>query len=177
MIARTRIVGVAAVLLSALVVAACDSRTAAGNRALGSDAFPELTRPVNDFAGVIDDTAARAMEAQIQGLQRDTGAVVIVATLRTCAPVTDIRACSMAVFENHGKGIGQRGKDNGVLLLLVLNDRQVRITTGYGLERVIPDARALEIVDEMTPSFRAARYGEGLRHGLDRIATEIRRVR
>ena len=83
----------------------------------------------------------------------------------------------MAVFENHGKGIGQRGKDNGVLLLLVLDDRQVRITTGYGMERVIPDARALEIVNEMTASFRAARYGEGLRHGLNRIATEIRRVR
>ena len=172
-----RPVGFAAVLVCALFVAGCDRGAAAGPAAPPPAAFPELTRVVNDFAGIVDEATARAMDATSRELQRETGAVVVVATLRTCAPAADILACSMAVFENHGKGIGQRGKDNGVLLLLALDDRKVRITTGYGMERVIPDARALEIVNEMMPSLRAGRYGEGLRRGVDRIAAEIRHSR
>ena len=135
--------------------------------------FPGLDGAVNDFADVLDEGNRLAMEGAIESLHRSTGHVVVVVTLRTCAPVTDMRLCSMQVFENHGKGIGEAGKDNGVLLLLSLEQRAVRITTGYGMEAVIPDALAEQIVQEMVPALSRQAYGEGLRHGVERLVQTI----
>jgi uncharacterized protein len=83
----------------------------------------------------------------------------------------------LKVFENHGKGIGQRGKDNGVLVLLTVGERQVRITTGYGLEKTIPDQLATEIVQSMVPALAHGDYGGGLSVGVARIITRIRAAR
>src|SRR5215510_14119282 len=86
---------------------------------------PELTQPVNDFAHVIDAQSAQTMEALIRSLQQASGDVVVVATVPTFKPYGDIREYAVKMFENHGRGIGQRGRDNGLLILLAVNDRQV----------------------------------------------------
>jgi len=107
----------------------------------------------------------------------DTGDVVIVATLESCGDAPSIKACSMTLFENHGRGIGQAGKDNGVLLLAVPSMRQARITTGFGIERIVTDDETASIVATMIESFRAGRYGEGFRKGVDRIVATLRQAR
>ena len=142
-----------------------------------SPILPELTRPVNDFAHVIDRASADALDAAIRSLERDTGDVVIVATLEGCGDAPSIQACSMTLFENHGRGIGQAGKDNGVLLLAVPSLRQARITTGVGIERINTDDDAASIVATMVESFRVGRWGEGFRKGLDRISARLRQAR
>jgi uncharacterized protein len=139
--------------------------------------LPELTRQVNDFAHVIDPASVAALDAAVRSLQRLTGDMVIVATLESCGDAPSIKACSMTLFENHGRGIGQAGKDNGVLLLAVPSMRQARITTGLGIERIITDDDAASIVATMIESFRAGRYGEGFQKGIDRIATRLRQAR
>lgn len=66
--------------------------------------------------------------------------------------------------------IGQKGKDNGVILLIVKNDRKIRIEVGYGLEAVLPDGLAGSIIrDEIAPLFRKAQFFAGINRGVDAI--------
>src|ERR1043166_4848850 len=124
---------------------------------------PELTQPVNDFANVIDAQSRQTMEALIRSLQQASGDVVIVATIPTFKPYADIAEYAVKMFENRGRGIGQRGKDNGVLILLAVQDRQVWIEVGYDLEQFITDGFAGETSRQyMAPEFRRGSYGPGL---------------
>jgi uncharacterized protein len=140
----------------------------------GQELPPELTQPVNDFAHVIDEPSKNAIEALIRSLQQASGDVVVVATIPTYKPYADIREYAVKMFENHGRGIGQRGKDNGALVLLAVNDRQVRIEVGYDLEQFITDGFAGEVSRQyMAPEFRRGAYGPGLLAGISRVIARI----
>jgi uncharacterized protein len=138
---------------------------------------PELTAPVNDFAKVIDDESARQIESLIRQLQAASGDVMVVATVKTYQPWADLKSYAVEMFENGGKGIGAKGKDNGVLMVLALDDRQVWIETGYGLEGFITDGFAGETSRAMTRFFRAGDYGQGLLAGASSVAQRIARGR
>src|SRR5262249_54348083 len=113
---------------------------------------PELTRPVNDFAGVIDATSAAELDRMIRTLKEATGDVVVVATVPTIEPYGDIREYANKMFENHGRGIGEKGKDNGLLILLALKERKVWVEVGYTLEQWVTDGFAGETSrDYMVP--------------------------
>lgn len=142
--------------------------------ALAQPLPPPLTGAVNDFAGVIDPTSRERLEAISAALQRATGDVVVVATIPTYAPYSDIREYAVKMFENHGRGIGQRGMDNGVLVLLAVRDRAVWIEVGYGLEEFIPDGFAGETARRvMVPHFRRGAYGAGLVAGVTQVVARI----
>lgn len=135
---------------------------------------PLLTAPVNDFAGVIDAESARELDALSRRLQDATGDVLVVATVKTFRPWPDLAAYAVRMFENGGKGIGARGRDNGVLIVLALDDREVRIEVGYGLEAFVTDGFAGETArDTMVPFFRRSEYGRGLLAGATRVAARI----
>ena len=103
-----------------------------------------------------------------RALQAATGDVVVVATVPTIEPYGDIREYAVKLFENHGRGIGEKGKDNGLLILLAVKERRVWVEVGYGLEQWITDGFAGETSRQvMAPEFRAGRYGAGLRLGAD----------
>jgi uncharacterized protein len=139
---------------------------------------PELTQPVNDFAHVIDAESAATLEHQIRALQQATGDVVVVATIETFAPYADIREYAVKMFENRGNGIGQRGKDNSLLVLLAVKDREVRVEVGYDLEQFITDGFAGETSRlYMVPELKAGNYGAGLRAGVSRIVGRIAQAR
>ena len=131
--------------------------------ALAQPPPPELTRPVNDFAGVIDADSARQMESLIRSLQETTGDVVVVATIDSLDG-EDINQYAVKMFENHGKGIGQNGKDNGLLVLVAIKDRKVKIEVGYDLEQFITDGFAGETIrEEIAPRVQARRLRRGTR--------------
>jgi len=139
-----------------------------------SDALPELTRPVNDFANVIDPDSAAAMDRMIRALQETTGDVVVVATMPTVEPYASVKDYAVKLFENRGRGIGQKGKDNGLLILLAVKERRVEVEVGYDLEQWITDGFAGETSRHlMAPEFRAGRYGAGLLAGSERIIGRI----
>ena len=135
---------------------------------------PELTAPVNDFAGVLDAGAEQALESLIRQLQAASGDVLIVATIKTFQPEADIASYAVKMFENHGRGIGQKGKDNGLLMLLAVDDRTVRAEVGYDLEGVVTDGYAGEVSRQvMAPYFRNGDYGGGLLAGAQAFAGRI----
>ncbi len=136
--------------------------------------LPELTKPVNDFAGVIDDASEGALDGLIRSLQRASGDAVVVAAVETFAPYADIREYAVRLFENRGRGIGERGRDNGLLVVLAVRDRQVWIEVGYDLEQFITDGFAGETSRQyMAPEFRRGGYGAGLLAGVSRIVARI----
>ena len=106
---------------------------------------PALTSPVNDFANVIDPESEAALDALIRSLQQASGDVVVVAAVDTFQPYGDIREYAVRMFENGGRGIGARGKDNGLLVLLAVNDRRVQVEVGYDLEQFITDGYAGQV--------------------------------
>ena len=139
-----------------------------------ADSLPSLTQPVNDFAHIIDPASEAEMDREIRALTAASGDVVIVATVPTIEPYGDIREYATKLFENSGRGIGQKGKDNGLLILLAVKERRVWIEVGYGLEEFITDGYAGETTREvMTPEFRQGRYGPGLLAGTTRIIGRI----
>jgi len=142
--------------------------------AAGADDLPQLTQPVNDFAHVIDAQSAAAMDNMIRELKDTTGDVVVVATIKTVQPYGDIREYANKLFENHGRGIGEKGKDNGVLILLAMDERKVWIEVGYTLEQWITDGFAGETSRQyMVPEFRNGRYGAGLLAGTEQVVARI----
>jgi uncharacterized protein len=140
--------------------------------------LPELTQPVNDFAHIIDPSNAAAMDRMIRQLEAATGDAVVVATVETTEPYGDIREYANKLFENHGRGIGDKEKKNGLLLLVALKERKVWIEVGYGLEEWITDGFAGETSREyIVPQFRGGQYGAGLRAGTERIIARIAQAR
>ena len=78
------------------------------------------------------------------------------------------------MFENGGRGIGERGKDNGLLIVVAVDDRRVDIEVGYALEEFITDGFAGEVIRQaMTPHFKNGNYGAGLLEGATRIINRI----
>ena len=154
------------------------SRAPSNQQPATSNRLPELTEPVNDFAHVVDAQSRAEMERMIRALQASTGDAVVVATTPTIEPYGDITEYAVKLFENRGRGVGQKGKDNGVLILLALKERRVRIEVGYGLEEFITDGFAGETSrDYMAPHFRAGQYGAGLLAGTERIVGRIAQAR
>jgi uncharacterized protein len=136
--------------------------------------LPDLTAPVLDLANVIDAETERALGDLSRRLQAASNDVLVVVTVPTYAPYGDIREYAVELFENHGRGIGERGKDNGVLILLALEERRVWVEVGYGLEEWITDGFAGEVSRErMVPAFRTGNYGAGLLAGALQIAGRI----
>jgi uncharacterized protein len=135
---------------------------------------PELTKPVNDFANVIDAAREAEIERRILALKTATGDVVVVAAIETFAPYADEREYAVKMFENRGRGIGDKGNDNGLLVLLVVKDEKVWIEVGYDLEEFITDGFAGEVSrNEMVPYFARGEYGPGLQAGVTRIIGRV----
>ncbi|MEW6516240.1 MAG: TPM domain-containing protein [candidate division FCPU426 bacterium] len=124
---------------------------------------------VSDFADVIPADK----EAQIAGLldyvKTATGAELAVVT------VASLDGLAVDTYANqlfNQWGIGEKGKDNGALLLIAPNERKVRIEVGYGLEPVLTDGRCGRILDEQVlPAFKAGDYGQGALNGCAQIMT------
>jgi uncharacterized protein len=152
---------VAASVLALLVVGPAAAQT-----------LPQLTEPVNDFAHVIDADSARELDRRIRSLQSTTKDVVVVATVDSFAPYGSIEEYAVKLFER--AGIGQKSQDNGLLIVLALKERRVKIEVGYGLEEYITDGFAGDTIRQaMLPEFRAGRYGPGLLAGATRVIQRI----
>jgi uncharacterized protein len=138
-----------------------------------ADEFPRPRGYVNDFADIIAEADEARIAAVIAELKDKTGAEMVVVTM------PDIGGQSEELYATRlfqAWGIGQKGKDNGILLFLTLAERRFRIETGYGLEGILPDGLLGQIADEkIIPFLRQGRYGEGFYSGAVAIAEIIAR--
>lgn len=136
---------------------------------LAAEEFPASTGYVNDFAQVLSQDDEIRLTERLTELERSTTAEVTVVTMTTTAP-RDVADYAVALFERWG--IGKRGNDNGVLVLLAIQDRALRIEVGYGLEGILPDGLVGRIRDEeMTPLLREGRYGDAVWQAVERIGS------
>jgi len=166
MVCRTRAVVVHLVVVWVVVLAGATTHAQAP--------IPELTAPVNDRANVIDGNSEREIDRRIRALKAASGDVVVVATVPSYKPYADIDEYAVKMFENGGRGVGDKGKDNGLLIVVAVEDRKIRIEVGYDLEQFVTDGFAGETIrDLITPQFRNGNYGAGLLAGTTAIVNRI----
>ncbi len=135
--------------------------------------IPDPTRNffVADFAQVISSSDEQTMQQQGQALYRATGAQVVVVTI----PTLDGASIEEYALQLARKwGIGDKDKDNGLLLLLSVAEPKVRIEVGSGLEGAIPDSKAGRILDTyMIPYYTPGQYSTGLTSTYDSLVNEV----
>ncbi len=121
-------------------------------------------RLVTDNAGVLGSEQVRFLEQKLLNYQDTTSTQIAVLIDKKVPGGYDYSDYAERVAEKWG--IGQKGKDNGLLLYVAVDDRKIWIATGYGLEGAIPDALAKNIIDRViTPAFRKGDYFAGLEQG------------
>jgi uncharacterized protein len=118
---------------------------------------PEITRPVTDLAEALSPADEDAISRQLVAHREATGVQLAVLLLPSTHP-EDIADFSQRVFE--GWGGGTAGRDDGALFVLAIEDRRSRLHLGYGLEPVIPDAAAKQMLDLLRPELQGKRYGD-----------------
>lgn len=133
--------------------------------------FPRPQGYVSDYADVLDRKTRLRIENLGRELERKTGAEIAVVIVKTTLPYDRLEYANRLFANWH---IGKEGQDNGVLLLLSMRERKVRIETGYGIEEIIPEKKAEEILSKyLLPKFREDKYQEGLYNGALGIAKAI----
>jgi uncharacterized protein len=157
---------VLAVYLTALIAGALAAAPVL-HAAPGSPAFPKPTGYVNDFAHLLEPAARESLEQRLVQYDRTTGNQIAIAIFPDLGGVPINEFASR--LEESWK-VGRRGKDNGLLLLIGLKERQVRIEVGYGLESKVTDGDAGAIIrNVLAPAFRAGRYADGLNAAVDEL--------
>jgi uncharacterized protein len=132
---------------------------------------PNPPRLVNDFAGVLTPVQRQALEDKLVAYDDSTSNQVAVVTIRSTNQYT-IEEVGLQILRQWGVG-GQANKDNGVVILVAVNDRDVNISTGYGMEGAMPDITAKNIIEnDIVPQFRTGNYYRGL----DNATTSIMRA-
>ncbi|GAB2178615.1 TPM domain-containing protein [Dongia sp. agr-C8] len=139
--------------------------------ALAEPPIPALTGRVVDEAGILDASTVATITDRLAGLESSTGIQLVVVTLPDLKGYV-IEDWGLAL--GRGWGIGQAGKNNGVLLIVAPNDRELRIEVGYGLEGEIPDATANSIIQrEIIPYFKQGDMNGGVRAGVEAILAAL----
>jgi uncharacterized protein len=133
--------------------------------------FPQLTGRVVDEAQVLDATTRAALTQKLADLEARTTTQVVVVTVRSLQGLTIEQ---FGVSLGRAWQIGQKDRNNGVLLLVAPTDRKVRIEVGYGLEGVLPDAVASTIIQQaILPRFRTSDFAGGVTSGVDNIVSVL----
>ena len=132
----------------------------------GAD-IPFLTGRVTDNADILSKETRRTITESLKAHEQKTGNQITVLTIRSLEGES-IEEYAVAVF-NAWK-LGQKGKDNGILVVVAPNDRRMRIEVGYGLEGILPDGLAGSIIRTiMTPQFKTGNYNGGIQAGIQAI--------
>ena len=163
-----------AIALALTMAAACSDGPATDQvqPAYGPSApIVQLVGRVTDAAGILPPETEVGLSAKLEQLERTTGHQAVVVT------VPSLNGRSVASVTNdlgNAWGIGRKGYDDGVILLVAPNERRVRIGVGYGLERTLTDALCSEIIERaILPRFREGDLPSGIVAGVDALASHL----
>jgi len=125
---------------------------------------------VSDFAGVIPASSRAPLEAYCGAVERSTGAQIALVTIPSLEgePIEDV---ANTVFRTWG--VGQKGKNEGILMLLSIQDRRSRLEVGYGLEPILPDGLDGSMLRQMRPALRQGDYGDAMLAAAETIGNAI----
>jgi len=134
---------------------------------------PKPDRYFNDYAGVVSSGAAQRFNEQLAQFERETSNQIVVAVWRKMPSQSSIEDFTQRTFQ--AWQVGQKGRNNGVVFFVFVDDHRMRIQPGYGLEGALPDITCNEIIrDAVAPRFRANDFEGGLAAGIDLIFKAIR---
>jgi len=126
---------------------------------------------VNDFAGVLGAEQKQQLEQKLSGFEKGTANEISIAIIKSLDGDT-VENFAVELFKDWG--IGKKNKDNGALILVAIDDREMRIEVGYGLEPVLTDAQSSWIINnEMAPAFKSGDFYAGLNAATDKIISAI----
>jgi uncharacterized protein len=132
--------------------------------------IPERPSPpklVNDFAGIMQSSEVATLEQKLVAFNDSNSTQIAIVTIKSIEGY-DIADYAFKLGEKWG--VGQKGKDNGILIVVAPNDRKVFIATGYGAEEYVTDAMARRIIEQkFKPSFKNNNYYQGLEDGTNDI--------
>jgi uncharacterized protein len=133
---------------------------------------PPLTARVNDYAAILSPATRQQLENVLTDLERKESTQLAVLTI-TSLEGANLEEFSLKVAETWR--LGQKGRDNGALLLIAKNDRKIRIEVGYGLEGLLTDLTAGRIIrDIITPRFRDGNFDLGVSDGVAAMIAAVR---
>jgi uncharacterized protein len=136
-----------------------------------SAGIPYLSGRVNDYARILSDDARKSLGEELKAHEERTTNQVVILTIPSLEG-DDIEDYSNQVF-NEWK-LGQKDKDNGILIVVVPGEKRMRIEVGYGLEGTVPDLLASRIISNiMTPKFRTGDFDGGIRDGVDAVIAAL----
>jgi uncharacterized protein len=152
-----------------LVVALCVSGAAAVDwKSLKPQGY------VSDFAGVVGPAEKTQLEAYCAAVERATGAQMALVTVPSLEgePIEDVANTLFRAW-----GVGPKGTEEGILLLVAIQDRRDRVEVGYGLEPILPDGLDGSILRAMRPALRQGDYGDAMRAAAETIGGTIARAK
>lgn len=129
---------------------------------------PKLRGRVNDDAHMLSEDEAHKLEAKLAAHEKATGQQLVLLTLERL-PVPSIDNYGFTVFNRWQ--LGRACHDDGLLLTIALAEHKLRIDVGFGLEPAIPDARAKEVINEMTPHLRQQHYAQAVDEAFTKLIT------
>ena len=138
--------------------------------AFAQDIPPKTNPPrfVNDFVGgLLSQSEVNQLETKLKAYYDSTSTQIAIVIVKTVQPY-DISEYAFKLGKTWG--VGEKGKNNGIIILWAPGDRKVFIATGYGMEGSITDAYSKRIIEqEIKPNFKELRYYQGLDAATDRI--------
>jgi uncharacterized protein len=158
----TRRLGALALILSAILAV-----VALAFPADAAPVYPKLAGRVTDAAGILPAETVAKLDGELAALEKKTSIQLVVAT------VPDLQGYEIDEYGyqlGRAWGIGQKGQNNGALLIVAPNERKVRIEVGYGLEGMLTDALTSQIIRrDIIPRFKAGDMAGGVVAGADAI--------
>lgn len=129
--------------------------------------MPQPPMAVNDFGQLLESFQEEALEQKIRAYNDSTSSAIVIITVPDLQGY-DIAEVALKYLREWG--VGQKDKDNGVVIMVSNTERRARIETGFGMEGVLPDILAKQIIDQrMIPFFRENDYYQGLNNAVDAI--------
>lgn len=128
---------------------------------------PNPPRLVNDFTNTLTPEQKEALEQKLVAYDDSTSNQVAIVMMNTVGdyPIEDVGLQILRTW-----GVGNKDKNNGIVILVAKDDHKIRIEVGYGLEGAVPDVTAGSIIDnEITPAFKEGNFYRGLDNGVDAI--------
>ena len=133
--------------------------------------YPAPVGYVNDFAHILKAETVQSLEAELTQFDASTTIQVAVVTVPNMGG-DYVEHYAPELFKTWG--IGTKAKDTGVLLLVALNERKIRVEVGYGLEGALPDSVAQKIIsDEISPALKAGNYDDGVTAGVHALLAAV----
>lgn len=139
------------------------------------DSLPKASGWVNDFEGLYENEDELVLDSMISIFKKETGVEVVIVTLDTIYTTKD-KFDELTLRIANQWGVGEKGKDNGILIGISRGHRKIRINNGFGIEKLISDTETKVIIDNyFIPYFRKGQYYDGTLTGLTELITLLKR--